>query len=215
MAQFDGYLFSKLHLIGSKSEGPAYYLQQFDYRELLVVKKVYPWEEDPQLHPHLNTKVSIEGVQTLNGIEYEKIGPYKPGKREEEERRLEVELAVDPNPLWINAMPGGPNPPSALELTLRVRWPYRSIWEGVCPTSQFYDFWVEHDGKEIWRWSADKHFKPVVSQIAIPGGDFHEFPEIWKVGKDDVPGEGTYVAKTIFIASGQEAESEFEIKFAQ
>ena len=54
----------------------------------------------------------------------------------------------------------------------------------------------------------------MVTQVAIPGGDFHAFPEIWKVAKDDVPGEGTYSAKTIFIASGQEAETEFEIKFA-
>jgi hypothetical protein len=33
MERFDGYLFSKLHLIGSKSEGPTYFLQQFDYKE--------------------------------------------------------------------------------------------------------------------------------------------------------------------------------------
>jgi len=40
MSEFHGFMFSKLHLIGSKSEGPRYLLQQFDYSEIHVAKKV-------------------------------------------------------------------------------------------------------------------------------------------------------------------------------
>jgi hypothetical protein len=73
MATFKGYLFSKLTAIGSKSEGPQYYLQQPDYHELVVRKKVQLWQKDPQLHPHLDSKVVIEGDLTSTGIIYTSI----------------------------------------------------------------------------------------------------------------------------------------------
>jgi hypothetical protein len=61
MARFDGYLFSKLALIGTKSEGPSYFLQQWDYREIPVVKRSFPWKPDPELHRFLDRKVTIWG----------------------------------------------------------------------------------------------------------------------------------------------------------
>lgn len=73
MAQFDGYLFSKLALIGTKSEGPAYFLQQWDYREFPVEKRSYPWKPDPQLHSFLNKKVTIAGVIGEGGIHYYRV----------------------------------------------------------------------------------------------------------------------------------------------
>ena len=73
MATFHGYLFSKLTAIGSKSEGPQYYLQQPDYHELVVRKQVQLWQKDPRLHPHLDSKVVIEGNLTSTGIVYTSI----------------------------------------------------------------------------------------------------------------------------------------------
>jgi hypothetical protein len=73
MEILEGYLFSKLAAIGSKSEGPQYFLQQFNYDELSIIKQAVPWQEDRNLHPHLNKKVKIEGTITPNGIEYTSI----------------------------------------------------------------------------------------------------------------------------------------------
>lgn len=73
MARFDGYLFSKLKAIGSKSEGPFYFLQRWDYSETPVIKKTMSWEEDPNLQKFLGKKVIIEGTLEQKGIRYEKI----------------------------------------------------------------------------------------------------------------------------------------------
>ena len=70
MTVFNGYLFSKLAAIGTKSEGPKYFLQQADYHELVVCKKVEHWQKDPVLHPHLDFKVVIEGELLPDGIHY-------------------------------------------------------------------------------------------------------------------------------------------------
>ena len=45
MNEFHGFIFSKLHLIGSKSEGPNYFLQQFDYSELPLAKQAQLWRK--------------------------------------------------------------------------------------------------------------------------------------------------------------------------
>jgi hypothetical protein len=75
---FNGYLFAKLDNIGSMSEGPSYYLQGFDYSELLVAKKCNLWENDPNLHPLLNTKVTITGEMGDGGLIYTAVKPYTP-----------------------------------------------------------------------------------------------------------------------------------------
>ena len=89
MERFDGYLFSKLHLIGSKSEGPTYFLQQFDYKEYKVIKHAQLWEEDPELHKFLARKVTIEGAMSYSGIVYEKIMDYVHKKEVVEEKSYE------------------------------------------------------------------------------------------------------------------------------
>lgn len=211
MARFDGYLFSKLHLIGSKSEGPAYFLQQFDYKEIAVVKQAHLWKEDPKLHKFLATKVTIVGQMTPAGIRYKDIMRYKPARKE---RGLEVLLKLGVDVLWVNKMPPGPQPPQFMDLTLQVKWPYRSIWEGWCPTTQIYDFSIEYKGKTIWRWSDGKVFGQVMTPVRIPGGRFHEFAETWKFNPNDIKSEGTYTARALFVASGQEASKDFEVKFS-
>ncbi|MDD3592644.1 MAG: hypothetical protein PHO65_08385 [Sulfurovum sp.] len=76
MEKFDGYLFSKLDNIGSKSEGPKYFLQYFDGNESVVEKKVELFQEDPILHKFLNKKVTIIGKLSHDGIMYDKIMNY-------------------------------------------------------------------------------------------------------------------------------------------
>ena len=76
--EFEGFLFSKLQRIGSRSEGPDYFLQGWDYSETPVIKKAYLWEEDPTLQPFLGKKVTILGELTDGGIEYQKISELYP-----------------------------------------------------------------------------------------------------------------------------------------
>ena len=51
LKKFAGYLFARLHAIGSKSEGPLYFLQLRDVKEMLIMKKVPPWKNDPCKRP--------------------------------------------------------------------------------------------------------------------------------------------------------------------
>lgn len=76
MSDYKGFLFSKLEAIGSKSEGPVYYIQQLDYIEIKILKKANPWEQDPALQKYLGSKVDISGQLESGGLKYEKIGPY-------------------------------------------------------------------------------------------------------------------------------------------
>lgn len=76
MKELEGFLFSKLGRIGSKSEGPDYYLQLFDSTEIPIVKKVHLWQEDPLLQKHLATKVILSGHFDGGFFHYEKIHAY-------------------------------------------------------------------------------------------------------------------------------------------
>lgn len=75
---FNGYLFSKLDAINSKSEEPHYYLQGFDNAETTIEKKAPKYHDDPKLRAHLATKVVVTG--SLNGKElsYSSIDKYVP-----------------------------------------------------------------------------------------------------------------------------------------
>lgn len=216
MEKYDGYLFSKLHLIGSRSEGPRYFLQNFNYKEFVVVKQVSLWQEDPNLHKFLAKKVTITGKMSPGGILYKEITNYQPKRsRKPKDKILEIDLKLGNDVLWVNKMPPAPQAPQYMDLTLLVKWPYRSIWEGCCPTSQIYDFTIEHKDKIVWRWSEGKMFAQVLTPVYIPGGDFHEFPEVWKFNPNDIEFEGIYTARALFIASGQEVSKDFEVKFSQ
>ena len=218
MPRFDGYVFSKLHLIGSKSEGPIYFLQQWDYTELAVVKKTMPWEQDPALHEA--RKVTIHGTFDKDGIHYDKVLELQPPEPEvqkaREEAKLNVDLRLGVDVLWVNKMPPTQSPEQqSMDLTLLVQWPHRSIWRGISPTSQIYDFSIEREEKTIWQWSRGRMFLMVVTPVVIPGGDPVEFPEVWRFDPNQIESEGTYTARATFIASGQEVSKDFEVKFAQ
>lgn len=209
--RFDGYLFSKLALIGSKSEGPQYMLQQWDYKEIRVIKKVHLWQNDPNLHKFLGKRVTIIGFFSHEGIEYESITELQPP--EPAEKKLELELKTGVDVLLVNKMPSFAPIKQSMILTLRVKWPYRSIWTGTCLDSQIYDFIVEYNGKTIWKWSDGRVFNDVITSVVIPGGDFEEFPVTWEFSPDQIQEEGTYKAKGLFIASDQRTSTDFEVKF--
>jgi len=75
---FNGYLFSKLAAIGSRSEGPEYFLQGFDYSETPIKKHVELFEDDPQLRALLATKVAVTGSMIGKVLAYSSIGKYAP-----------------------------------------------------------------------------------------------------------------------------------------
>jgi hypothetical protein len=212
LERYDGYLFSKLHLIGSKSEGPTYYLQKFDYKEFVVQKKVNLWENDPKLDEFLAKKVTIEGILNNNRIEYEALNDYTAPSGKPEEK-LEVELKLSEDKLEINKKPPGTYPTQCLGLILRVKWPYRGIWEGCCPTSQLYEITIEFLDKIIWRWSENKFFAQAFTPIQLIGGRYYEFKENWIINPDDLVSEGSYTARALFIASAHEVTENFEIIF--
>ncbi len=74
--QFVGFLFSKLAHIGSKSEGPAYFLQKSDYTELPIKKHAQLWEVDPALQKLLATKVTVEGEMVGDTLIYTSVKPH-------------------------------------------------------------------------------------------------------------------------------------------
>lgn len=46
-------------------------------------------------------------------------------------------------------------------------------------TSQAYDFLVMREGKEVWRWSADKGFLQVITPFALAAGESRHYRETW------------------------------------
>ncbi|MCP4897464.1 MAG: peptidoglycan-binding protein [bacterium] len=78
MPSFEGYLFAKLANIGTRSEGPAYFLQGWDETEMRLEKKTRLWEPDPTLHHFLAKKVIIVGRSGSYGIQYDSIAAWQP-----------------------------------------------------------------------------------------------------------------------------------------
>ncbi|MCI5121888.1 MAG: hypothetical protein D3908_11990 [Candidatus Electrothrix sp. AUS4] len=214
MNEFHGFIFSKLHLIGSKSEGPSYFLQQFDYSEIPLEKQAQLWSEDPALQEVLGTKVTVHGAIQGGRLCYENIMPYVYQPDEgHEEHCLTVDLSLETEEIWLDKMPPTP-PPRPFDMTLDVEWPYRSIWKGICPTSQIYDFFVEFEGQCIWQWSKGKTFLQALTPVSIPGGSPISFTETWIICPEDLQSEGIYTVRGLFIASGQEIKKQIRIKFA-
>ena len=82
MTELSGFLFLKLGRIGTRSEGPDYFLQQFDRSVHPIVEKVIPihkeanlWEDDPLLRKYLATEVTIEGSIVGGDLHYKEIHP--------------------------------------------------------------------------------------------------------------------------------------------
>jgi len=75
MDEITGILSVKIARIGTKSEGPDYYIKPLDeyanrWSEILVRKKTHLWQNDPILHKHIDKKVLILGeiIETKSTI---------------------------------------------------------------------------------------------------------------------------------------------------
>jgi len=75
MDEIRGILFAIIKGKGTKSEGPEYFIKPIDdyknrWSEILVRKKTYLWEKDPELHEFLDKKVLIIGeiIETKSTI---------------------------------------------------------------------------------------------------------------------------------------------------
>lgn len=76
--EFNGFLFSKLSNIGTRSEGPSYYLQYRNYKEIKIIKHANLWERDSVLEKFLGRNVQITGYTTQKMIEYTGIHEWRP-----------------------------------------------------------------------------------------------------------------------------------------
>lgn len=115
---------------------------------------------------------------------------------------LKLALKLEAEALTVNIMPPEPRP-KPFKLALEVTWPWRSIWQGVCPTALTADFWVDYQGKTIWRWSQGQTFAQVETPVEIPGAAPVSFPVIWMVDPQVVYHEGIYTVHAVFVASQQ------------
>lgn len=206
MATFDGFIFSKLTQIHSKSEGPAYFLQQWNYTEIPIIKNVEPCEDNSILNKYLGKKVTIKGVIEEAGIRYEELNEYDPLSQKEE---LIIDVIVGANRICVPR--GAAKERQHLVFLLAVDYPYRGIWQGVCPTDQLFDFFVEKEGEKIWQWSAEKKFSQVLTNVEIMGAKREYFVGVWEIYSENLPCAGTYSVSGVFLASRQEAKKEFEI----
>lgn len=75
------------------------------------------------------------------------------------------------------------------------------------PSSQIYDFMVIKGGKEIWRWSQDKMFAMMLTEVTLSPGEKREYKEVWdqKDGKGKIvrPGEYEIVGLIVHISLSQ------------
>ena len=228
MKKFSGFLFAKLDRIGSKSEGPEYYLQQWNDDCSItwdnhIEKKADAWETDPKLHAYLAKKATLTGNLSETTIKYEKIKDYEHG-HPQNETELELKLKIEgqayddsSDVLWINKMPfiTPPLPKlRQLHITLVVKSLHTVFWQGFCPTTKLYDFILyDPDGTPIWQWSKCILFSEKNTYVRIAGG-FAEIPVIWHYFTNSIEKMGLYTIQSDFIATNQQVRKSFEIKFA-
>ena len=70
-----GLLYSLIERVGTKSEGPEYYLRMDDGAEIHVFKKANLWQEDPALQEHTNKRVSVSGDLYEKELYYKEVKP--------------------------------------------------------------------------------------------------------------------------------------------
>jgi hypothetical protein len=68
-----GYLYSKLSGVGTRSEGPVYFLQKFDGSEIQIAKRTTIFQDDARLRAHIGTKITIVGTVTGNALSYTSV----------------------------------------------------------------------------------------------------------------------------------------------
>jgi hypothetical protein len=73
-------------------------------------------------------------------------------------------------------------------LTLRVTNPGDAPVELTFPTGQSFEFLVERNGEEVWRWSEGRAFTQAVRQISVEGSATESYEATW-VPPADLTGE--------------------------
>lgn len=72
-ATIDGFLYSKLSAIDSRSEAPRYFLQTPDGKDVAVESRAQPYLDDPALRQYLGTKVTVVGEMKGAALSYSSI----------------------------------------------------------------------------------------------------------------------------------------------
>ncbi len=75
---YDGFLYSKLQAIGTRSEAPASFLQTVDDKDVPILKHASMWQNDPVLQAHLGTMVTVDGKMQGDVLFYTAVKPYEP-----------------------------------------------------------------------------------------------------------------------------------------
>jgi len=78
-------------------------------------------------------------------------------------------------------------------------------------SGQMYDFVVEREGSELWRWSADQMFTQALQTVTLDAGETRTFQERWT----PEPGtRGSFTARSRLTSSSHPLEqvTEFELR---
>jgi hypothetical protein len=229
MKTFKGFLFAKLERIGTRSEGPEYYLQflgeNADTKDFHIQKQSELWKIDPQLHPFLAQKVTIKGDIKDSIIQYEEITTVA-SSQTEPVNPLQLNLKLEGDSydesqqlLWINRMSSPITPPPPVPKVLLIKLQYKTPGEdnfrGECPSTQFFEFIIKDpDGNSIWKWSNSLMFLQRQSGFELRGNQEYEFPVEWHYFTNAITNAGKYTVVASFLATGQEVSKILEIKFA-
>lgn len=126
-------------------------------------------------------------------------------------------------PVWDVVPPAGEAPAGTLvaslsvevardtvALALRVTNVSGAPVEIAFPSGQTHDFAVSRDGRELWRWSADRGFTQAMQVLTLPPGGTSTFSERWTVPPGE-RGELTAVARLASSSHPVERTATFRV----
>lgn len=90
-----------------------------------------------------------------------------------------------------------------VELTLQVTNPSDQPVELTFPTGQSFDFVVQRDGRELWRWSADRMFTQAMRSTTLAPGETVTHQATWHPPADL---RGELVARGMLAVAGDRVE---------
>lgn len=234
MDKFNGYLYAMLAEIGSRSEGPAYYLQLLephrDITEYSINKKSELWDIDPVLHAFLARKISIGGELQEGLINYKTIIPYgeeltgELPATEPTISKLSMSLSFVGNTysaedrmMWVNKMPvsGGPPPLlNNLRIVLDYKWLAEGDYRGQCPSSQFFEFTIQDpNGIKIWEWGKTIRFNNTDNSFELTGRQKYTFFVDWPFFNHAIQHAGEYTVTANFLATGNILKKKLLVTF--
>jgi len=213
MALFEGYLFSKLMNIGSKSQGPQYYLQEKDYSETIVNKKCQPWQIDKQLHKNLDSWVSIDGKLYDNKIEYNNITQAQQTKSAIVEP-VNLTVHTPANIIWVNKQPSiGQRVSTSVKITSTITNTidiplYDSYGTPIPIEIEIYDSL----DKKIFTYPQDTI--QLVTNFYLPPKASVDFIAYWSIEADLFESECTCTIVSKYLPRKLEDKTSVDIKFA-